>query len=436
MTETMLEPAVADAPAPSTTDVLAEHAEHATSSPAAPVAMAPVQGGERIAFIDVLRGMALFGILTANMRGHNAPAAVYGSNALLFPDFANRLTQALLDVFVSGKFITLFACLFGLGFAVQMSRAEARGVSATSFYPRRLLVLAAFGVLHGALVWWGDILLVYAVMGAILMAFRERSLLTVQKWMAGVWLGLLILLLSAVVFVSVAKPEPPTTNPHRALGELQRVIAVYQSGWPPAIVAENFAAWQRYVLKDLSVLTYLPIFLFGLWVWRRGYVQNLAAHRALLARVCSLTLPLGLLLNALSEHADLWFLARSPRDPVWLPATVADLYGTPILSLGYATGIALLLLTPTWERRLRPFAAVGRMALTNYLMQSVLCLLLFAGSGLYGRVGPLWGLVPTVLLYAAQVVFSNWWLARYRFGPMEYLWRSLTYGTLGPMRRA
>jgi uncharacterized protein len=395
--------------------------------PAAP-SMAPVRALERIQFIDVLRGAALFGILAANMRGHNAPASAYGNNGMLFTGFGDRLAQGLLDIFVSGKFITLFAFLFGMGFAVQMGRADARGVQASSFYPRRLLALMAFGLLHGALVWWGDILLAYSVMGFILLAFHKRSNATVMKWAAGVWTFTLVMLLVAVVATAVTPPEKPRFDPSRSATELQRVISVYQSGNPVGIVTENFKAWTQFVANDLSVLFFLPIFLSGMWVWRRGIVQDLAAHRELLARICRVALPLGLLANALAQHAQMFLLARNPRDPVWFPATVADLYGTTLLSLGYATGLALLMLRPGWPRRLAPFAAVGRMALTNYLMQSVLCLALFAGTGWYGKVGPLLGLLPTVLLYAAQVVFSNWWLARHKYGPMEYLWRVLTYG--------
>jgi uncharacterized protein len=394
----------------------------------APVAMAPVRAGERIEFIDVLRGLALFGILTANMRGHNAPAAMYGSNGLIFQGFGDRLAQALIDIFVSGKFITLFAWLFGLGFAVQMTRADARGVKASSFYPRRLLALLAFGVIHGALIWWGDILVAYSVMGFILLAFHKRSSATALKWVAGVWTGVMVLLLTAVVAVSVLPPENPSPNARRSLAELQRVIEVYQSGSPAGIMSENVQAWLIYLSKDMSVLMFLPIFLLGLLVWRQGIVQDLAGHRELLARVCRVALPLGLLLEALARHADLFYLARNPRDPVWLPATVFGFYGTPVLSLGYASGLALLMLRPGWPQRLKPFAAVGRMALTNYLMQSVLCLALFVGTGWYGKVGPLLGLVPTVLLFAAQVAFSNWWLARHKYGPMEYVWRVLTYG--------
>ena len=135
----------------------------------------PIAASERILYIDILRGMALFGILAANMRGFDAPASVYGNIKLLFHNRADMIAQGFIDIFIQGKFVTLFSFLFGLGFAVQMTRAVARGAKFMSFYPRRLAALALFGLIHGILIWWGDILLTYAVAGALLLFFRNRG---------------------------------------------------------------------------------------------------------------------------------------------------------------------------------------------------------------------------------------------------------------------
>src|SRR5271156_1661531 len=127
----------------------------------------PVNLSERIVFIDVLRGMALFGILAANMRAFFAPMDAYGVTGVLYPGRADVLAQFFVDAFIQGKFITIFSFLFGMGFAIQMSRAEARGARFLGFYPRRLLALALFGLLHGIFIWSGDVLLTYACSGAI-----------------------------------------------------------------------------------------------------------------------------------------------------------------------------------------------------------------------------------------------------------------------------
>lgn len=408
----------------------------AAGQPAAgPSRMAPVAAGERIDLIDILRGAALLGILAANMRALAAPWLLYDNPQLLFPGFADRFVQGLIDVFVSGKFLSLFSFLFGLGFAVQMTRAEARGARVGSFYPRRLLVLLAFGIVHGALLFWGDILVAYALIGFILLAFRKRQPSTVLRWAIGV--PLVVTFLGSVAFIAVQVIRLPPAKPGE-LHEVQRIVRAVNEGGLFDVVAQNFLSWVSFVAKNLSVLFLLPAFLFGLWVWRRGVPQDPEAHVGALRRTCRLALPLGLALNAFAIAEEILRAGVRPRPPDLLvfAAVLSRVYGTYVLALGYAAGLTLLARQERWRRRLAPFAAVGRMALTNYLMQSLVCVALFATTDLYGKVGPALLIVPTVVVYAGQVWFSNWWLRRFRYGPMEWLWRSLTYGSIGPLRRA
>src|ERR1700689_1061580 len=168
----------------------------------------PVALSERILFIDVLRGMALFGILAANMRAFFAPLDVYGSIQVLFQSRADILAQAFIDTFIQGKFITIFSFLFGMGFAIQMTRAEARGVRFLGFYPRRLVALAIFGLIHGILIWAGDILLTYALSGAILLLFRKREQKTLLWWAGGLFaLPLVVGTSFAVLFYTRFRPH-------------------------------------------------------------------------------------------------------------------------------------------------------------------------------------------------------------------------------------
>jgi len=365
--------------------------------------MEPVPAGERIELLDVLRGAALFGILAANIRALAAPWRLYDSPYLLFPGFADRFVQGLIDVFISGKFLTLFSFLFGLGFAVQMTRAEARGARVRSFYPRRLLVLLAFGIVHGALLFWGDILAAYAVIGFVLLAFRKRQPSTVLRWAIG--LPLVFAILGSIAFVAFQLIGLPPDAP----GEERREVA-----------------------------RLLPAFLFGLWVWRRGVPQDPEPHAGAIRRACRLALPVGLALSAFAVAEDILRAGSRPRPPDLLvfAAGMSRFYGTYLLALGYAAGLALLAREERWRRRLGLAAAVGRMALTNYLMQSLVCVILFTSTDLYGKLGPALLVIPTVVIYTGQVWFSGWWLRRFRYGPMEWLWRSLTYGSIGPLRRA
>jgi uncharacterized protein len=397
--------------------------------------MVPVAAGERIQVIDVLRGAALFGILVANMRGLGAPWRLYDNPDLLFPGFADRFVQGLVDVFISGKFLALFSFLFGLGFAVQMTRAEARGTRVRSFYPRRLLVLLAFGIVHGALAFWGDILVAYAIMGFVLLAFRKRQPSTVLRWAIGVPLVLTILgSIAFIVFQFVRLPEQPKNE----LAEVTRLVRAFSEGGLVDVVAENLLSWLSFVPKNLSLFFLLPAFLVGLWVWRRGVPQDLEAHAGALRRTCRLALPVGLALNVFAVAENILRAGTRPRPPDFLvfAAVMSRFYGTYILALGYAAGLALLAREERWRRRLAPAAAVGRLALTNYVMQSLVCVALFTTTDLYGKVGPALLVIPTIVVYAGQVWFSNWWLRRFLYGPLEWLWRSLTYGSIGPMRRA
>ena len=396
----------------------------------------PISVSERIVFIDVLRGMALFGILAANMRAFFAPLDCYDNIGVLFHGRADVLAQLFIDGFIQGKFISIFSFLFGMGFAIQMSRAQARGVRFLGFYPRRLLALALFGLIHGMLIWAGDVLLTYALSGAILLLFRNRQQKTLLWW-AGSLFALPIT--AATFFLALyysrfrpgwMAPKPPD------LQKLYTVINIYAHGTVRQIMAQNWVEWKRELPTNLFAIYAAALFLLGMWVWRAGIVQRLEEFRPVLKRVCAWCLPVGLIISLYVAIIK----AVVPPGVVSLrgwSAAVLWLPGSHILAAGYASGLALLYLDEKKRRYLFPFAAVGRMALTNYLMQSVICTLFFYHytTGLYGRIGPAVGLIPTVVLYGAQIVFSNWWLQRYRFGPMEWLWRGMTYGKFPSMSK-
>jgi len=396
----------------------------------------PVSLSERIVFIDVLRGMALFGILAANMRAFFAPLDCYDNIGVLFHSRADVLAQLFIDGFIQGKFISIFSFLFGMGFAIQMSRAEARGVRFMGFYPRRLLALALFGLIHGLLIWAGDVLLTYAFSGAILLLFRKRQQKTLLWW-AGSLFALPVVAATFFLALFFSRFRPHWMDPKPPdMQKLYAVVNIYAHGTVRQILAQNWVEWKQELPTTLFAIYATALFLLGMWVWRAGIVQRLGEYRPVLKRVCAWCIPVGLIVSIFVASVKAvvppgtvslwgWFAAV-----LWLP-------GSHVLAAGYVSGLALLFLNEDWRRILLPFAAVGRMALTNYLMQSVLCTLVFYHytTGLYGRIGPAVGLIPTVILYGAQVVFSNWWLQRYRFGPMEWLWRGMTYGKFPSMSK-
>jgi uncharacterized protein len=392
----------------------------------------PVTGAERIEVLDMLRGFALFGIIASNMRAFNGPMSAYFDHSLMWQDWPNRIAQMFVDVFISGKFVTLFSFMFGIGFAIQMDRAEVKGFASRAFYIRRVFVLLLIGLAHMFLVWWGDILTVYAALGFVLFLFRNKSQKTILLW-SGILYSWPWVVAAGFTLASAAGLQTPAPPPHSP-AELQRLLDVYSTGTYIAIFRER--------LKDVAVgMTFtvfygprlLGIFLFGLWVWRQGILKNLAAFQDLLRRCQQSGLVIGIFLNIVTVAvAEIWH--PNPAHPTalaFLHGFIASL-ALPAMSLCYAATIGLLYLREEWIPRLRPFGAVGRTALTNYLMQSIICTTLYYGYGfgLYGKVGPLPGLLVAILIYGAQMAISVWWMHHFSYGPMEWLWRTLTYGSL------
>lgn len=402
-----------------------------------PTALVPTSGDERIVLLDSLRGFALGGVLLANLGAfslyfHLSPAERAALPTAAFDSWA-RMVLAFL---VAGKFMTLFSLLFGLGFAVQLMRAEQRGADGRRLYVRRLLVLLLFGILHW-LLWWGDVLRLYAVLGLGLLLFRRASPRTL------LWTGLLLACLGSAMLGPILNPllaplQAALPSPREANA---RALATFSGNSWTALVRYNPIYDGLYLARNW----YEPLFilgrlLLGFWAGRALIFHEPASNRALLRRIFVVSVALGLIGNAVSVLRTFYALEERAAvlgHPIGV-AMLEVLTSTGSIALGaaYATGVALLFLRQPWRSWLERLAPVGRMALTNYLLQTAAGIALFYGIGL--GLGPRWGvpgrLVTFVLLFAAQTLASHWWLGRFRFGPAEWLWRSLTYGRAQPMR--
>jgi uncharacterized protein len=398
-------------------------------APAPAVPIGPIAAPERIEAIDVLRGAALFGILASNMRAFNSPLAAYFNHSLMWQDAPDRAAQIAIDILISGKFITIFSFLFGTGFAVMMDRAEARGLAHRSFYLRRLTVLLALGLVHAVFFWYGDILAPYALMGFALILFRRASTRKILMWAGILYLWPLITGGAATLAMLAGAPMPPPATP--APAQLAESIRIYSSGTFAQIFVERMKE-NTFMLFGLIFFypRFLGVFLLGLLVWRRGIVRDLDGNQPLLRHCRNWGLAGGLSLSILAVTlTEIYHPNPLGYSPLMLAINAISGFGTPLLSLFYMATLALLLQKPGWHARLRPFAAVGRTALSNYLLHTLICTTLYYswGFGLYGKVGPLAGLLPTFAIYALLVWLSNWWIARHAFGPLEWVWRYLTY---------
>lgn len=408
----------------------------------------PVAASERIQLIDVLRGFALFGVLLANMAWLSGEELVLtDARAASLPTAAfDHYAKYLINFFVDGKANTIFAFLFGLGFAVQLIRAEERGVSILPVYARRLFVLLLFGLAHMLLLWYGDILHLYALMGFVLILFRRRSgktLLVTGTLLAVVPFALLF---SLPWLFSLFGVVPDAAERAAELAsEIQSKearLAVFAGGSYLAIVR---AHW-RYNLDEyitsgiMFALSFYALgrFLLGYYVGRRRLLHESHLHLPLFRRLLVWGLACGVVGNAIFVWVSFAMDAKTANEAsLWaVGAAWIILLGIPSMSLFYLSSIVLLFQRPRWRSRLMWLAPVGRMALTNYLMQTVFHLFIFYGFGLglIRRVGTSLCIPLSLAIFAFQILYSRWWLARFRFGPAEWLWRTLTYGARQPMR--
>ena len=394
---------------------------------------APTSPRERIAIVDVLRGFALFGVILANfqsMISWDNPAGTGDTAAVWF-----------LENLVSGKFYRLFAFLFGLGFALQMARLESRGVRFVPLYVRRLVILGLIGIAHGILFWPSDILALFAQFGLLLLLIRRVSDRTL------VVLAVICLLAPhAYYYASTGFPDSLETvqETHQVTGEEARKAETHRirsEGSYAEVVAWNTANFIRWHTNIQGQFAILPeeflMFLFGLYAGRRKLFEKTRENASLLRRVASWSLLVGILVHAsvpllrsLESHAIHGHFAETAR------FIVADIRPAAF-ALCYAALTTLMIWRFGLVERLRLLAALGRMALTNYLMLSIVVTTLFYdyGLGLYEEVTALPGVAYAIVASILMMLASSWWLTRFRFGPAEWLWRSLTYGERQPLRR-
>ena len=383
---------------------------------------------KRYVVLDALRGFAILGICLANYPEFSlwtfADPSTYSG--------LDRWVQGVLTFFVDGKFYTLFSILFGMGFSIQLENA---GQHTRTFY-RRMTVLFLLGLLHLLFLWSGDILMLYAAMGMLLPLFRKlptRGILLA----AGIFLVLPVLS-DALLGTRLSDPVEAAQ---------WRICGVY------GITQANFATWladagsYREVFQFLQqgavermwefvsshrYFKVLGLFLIGYAAGREKIYADIAAHAKLLRKMLCWGLALGLSVGALYTWSSL-------ADRPWgrVIHSLFYLFSVYPMGLAYAAAFLLLFDRAPQRRVWKAFAAPGRMACTNYLFQSVFGILIFygIGLGLGGRLDLLQTEGVALGVYAFQLGFSALWMRYFRFGPVEWVWRMLTYGTVLPLLR-
>lgn len=395
---------------------------------------------QRTELLDALRGFALFGVVWSNYAVLSVWMFMAPEARAVLPGSAlDGALEAFHTILIDGKFYSIFSMLFGIGFGFFLSKGND---GLWRFY-RRMLILLLIGWLHMRYLWAGDILFLYAVLGLLLPLFRGLSDRALLVTAAGLILSPIAI--DAVVVLTNARFDPvepfvrwmEASDARYGNSTFDAFLALPEGGWMEFLHA-NDRAWifrVVHLVESNRPPKVLGLFLLGLWVSRRKLFVDVAQHATLLKRVC-----IGGFMIGLPSSVFMWWAESHvghPPEPSSLLRAASYAFSVVPLAMAFASGFALLWIRDGWRQRLMRLAPMGRMALTNYLMQTIIAIALFYGIGLG------WGMHVSAVAFEAialgvfitQVIWSRWWLTHFQFGPFEWVWRSLTYGKVMPIRK-
>lgn len=400
----------------------------------------PVAGSERIMFLDALRGFALLGVCLANYPEFSLYTFQSSEVVSGMPSAGlDNLIRFLQYFFIDGKFYTLFSLMFGVGFSIIITRAAQRGADGFRIFYRRMIILALIGCTHLMLIWSGDILLLYALLGMALPLFRnwkDRNILV----------AVVALLIVPVIIDAFCEINGwfPAKYPYDKWWEYATLYGINEDNFGFWLRdADSYkgvhqfliqGAWERMYefVEGNRYFKVMGLFLIGYVVGRRKIYSDLKSNRSLLRKVAATGFLIGLPFSFLYAYSCV-------NSHLWGNGVNTFLYTISVYPLGFAYAAAAGLFCLRHENLSvwRWFAYPGRMALTNYISQSLIGLFLFYGIGLgLGAscgLGLTEGIAAGVFIF--QIIFSWTWLYKFRYGPLEWIWRMLTYGKyLRPMK--
>lgn len=416
----------------------------ASDSPSGEAGLAPsspVKESDRILSLDVLRGFSLLGVLVINIQSFAMTDAAY-VNPNVYGDLsgANYAAWLLGHVLADQKFMAIFSMLFGAGIVLMTRNREAAGAGAAAFHYRRMGALLLFGMLHAYLLWVGDILYTFAVCGMVLYPFRKLP--------PGALIALgtfLLLMLSSFAIISgrsMASWSPDRLerfiqeNWQPPPREISNEVATFRSGWfreiayraPIALELETHLLLIRLAWRAGGLI------LIGMGLFKLGVFTASCSRTTYLGLVAVGAL-LGMPLILYGVHLN-FAMGWDPRYSFFIGSQF-NYWGSILMGLGWVGVVMLACQNRRLLRAARPLAAVGQTALSNYLLHTILCSFIFygIGLGLFGQVSRVGQLLIVLAIWVVQLILSPLWLRYFRFGPVEWLWRSMTYLSWQPMRR-
>lgn len=385
------------------------------------VNLQPVSTKNRIASIDILRGVSLLGILLVNIIAFYVPMPHVYDLEQWFTSVKDTILYQYIEIYVQSSFYPLFSILFGYGVAMQYKKATALQKPFYPFITKRMIVLFIIGILHAVLIWWGDILATYAFCGLFLIMFirlNPKWLLSIATFINGIFH---LFFLGLYYLMGILNEEVQEVAVD--ISRIQNSIAAYGAGsWVDAFkqrlidlsVQMDFSMWM------MSLFTILPYMLVGAALSKWSIIEKAKEKWKVLLVIAIIFVPLGLFI----KNAPILYTRTYLLD-------YAQVYiGGPILALGYIAIIVLLCLLPNVANVMSPFAKMGRLSLTMYLMQSIILSVLFYrwGFGLYGKVDVELGIYIAFAIYIGQIILAELWLLKFSQGPVEMLMKKIVYG--------
>lgn len=398
----------------------------------------PTVPGQRIQILDTLRGFAIFGILMVNMLWMSAPVGISLTDYSLWNSPTDRTVEFLISFLFEGKFYVLFSMLFGYGFWLFLQKTN-NGASPVKVYAWRLILLILFGAAHIVLLWPGDILFIYGFLGLFLLLFRNKSNRGLFKWALALLIIPLVLLTGLALLFHLGMSNPHAAEAIESAMEdqnavfvalIENALKIYPTGTFSEIVSIRLEEYTT-LLTGAIIMFYpnvLAMFLLGFYAGKKQLLKEVTTHLPFFRKMAVWGLSTGLLAGLAYAYFKMETDLGTPTFESVL-AMALNAFGGPLLSLGYVSTILLLIHTERMKRCAKWLASVGRMALSNYLMHSIIAALLFHSYGfaLYGKVSIWQGALLSLAIFAIQIPLSIAWLNYFRFGPFEWLWRSLTY---------
>ncbi|NQZ86015.1 MAG: DUF418 domain-containing protein [Colwellia sp.] len=396
----------------------------------------PMALQSRLLNIDIIRGIALLGILLMNIQAFSMNFSAY-SNPTSFGDLSgiNFYVYYFSHIFADQKFMTIFSILFGVGIVLMAENIERKGGNPGKIHYKRMFILAIFGLLHAYLLWFGDILFPYALAGMIAYTARKKSVrfLLITAFLS---IGFCSLVMYLISFAIPMMEEADLQNMLAMWAPTQEMIdkdiLVNQASWLGQMEHRNFMASKMQTNVLFYMFRIVGLMMIGMALFKLDFFGKRFSNKSL-AISAVITLALGLLLSITGNQAN--FDSGWGLDSM-MSGIQPNYWGSILMAYSYMSLLIVFCRSSALMKLKSLFANVGKMALTNYLSHTLICGFIFYGWGLgyYGSFERSDMLLVVLGVWTFQLFFSSFWMARYQFGPFEWLWRSMTYGKRQPLK--